>query len=144
MEHLGILTSGGDAPGMNAALRAVVRTAVHEGVRVSAIYRGFQGLVDNDIVEIGARSVANIIQRGGTILRTARCEVFRTTQGRAVANANLQLHGIDGLVGIGGDGTFRGLQLLHEEHGTPVIGIPGTIDNDVYGTDVSIGFNTAS
>lgn len=144
MEHLGILTSGGDAPGMNAAIRAVVRTAVHEGVRVSAIYRGLQGLIDNDIVEIGARSVANIIQRGGTILRTARSEAFRTVEGRAVANANLQFHKIDGLVGIGGDGTFRGLQLLHEEHGTPVIGIPGTIDNDVYGTDVSIGFNTAT
>lgn len=144
MEHIGILTSGGDAPGMNAAIRAVVRTAVHEGLRVSAIYRGFQGLIEDDIVEIGPRSVANIIQRGGTILRTARCEPFRTPAGRAVANENLRKHGIGGLVTIGGDGTFRGAQLLNEEHGTPVVGIPGTIDNDIYGTDVAIGFNTAT
>jgi 6-phosphofructokinase 1 len=128
---------------MNAAIRAVVRTAIHQGLRVSAIYRGYQGLIDDDIVEVGPRAVANIIQRGGTILRTARCQAFYQPAGRAVAAENLRRHGIEGLVVIGGDGSFRGASRLHEEHEIAVVGIPGTIDNDIYGTDVSIGFNTA-
>ena len=137
------MTSGGDAPGMNAALRAVVRTAIHEGARVSAIYRGYQGLIDGDIAELGARSVANIIQRGGTILRTARCKAFYEPEGRAIGARELSDRGIEGLIVIGGDGSFRGASKLYEEHGVRVVGIPGTIDNDIYGTDVSIGFNTA-
>jgi len=143
MQHLGVLTSGGDAPGMNAAIRAVVRTANHANLRVSGIYRGYQGLIDGDIVEMGPRSVANIIQRGGTILRTARCQAFYTPEGRAEAAAQLRAHGIDALAVIGGDGSYRGAAKLFEEHGIAVVGIPGTIDNDIYGTDVSIGFNTA-
>ena len=143
MKHIAVLTSGGDAPGMNAAIRAVVRTAIYKELRVSAVYRGYQGLIDGDIEEMGPRSVANIIQRGGTILRTARCMPFFEAEGRAQAAENLRKHGIDGLVVIGGDGSFRGATKLYEEHGFPVVGIPGTIDNDIYGTDVSIGFNTA-
>ena len=143
MKHLAVLTSGGDAPGMNAAIRAVVRTAIYHNVRVSGVYRGYQGMIENDIEELGPRSVANIIQRGGTVLRTARSRAFMTPEGRAKAADNLRKHGIEGLVVIGGDGSFRGAALLHEEHGFPVVGIAGTIDNDVYGTDVSIGFNTA-
>ena len=143
MKHIAVLTSGGDAPGMNAAIRAVVRTAVYENLRVSAVYRGYQGLIEGDIAEMGPRSVANIIQRGGTILRTARCMHFFDIEGRAQAAANLRNHDIEGLVVIGGDGSFRGASKLYEEHGVAVVGIPGTIDNDIYGTDVSIGFNTA-
>ena len=143
MKHLAVLTSGGDAPGMNAAIRAVVRTAIYHDVRVSGVYRGYQGMIENDIEELGPRSVANIIQRGGTVLRTARSKAFMTPEGRARAADNLRKHGIEGLVVIGGDGSFRGAAALHEEHGFPVVGIAGTIDNDVYGTDVSIGFNTA-
>lgn len=142
-EHIGILTSGGDAPGMNAAIRAVVRTAIYQNLRVSGVFHGFQGLIDGAVEELGPRSVANIIQRGGTILQTARCEPFYRPEGRALAASTLAKCGIDGLVVIGGDGSFRGATLLHEEHGVPVLGIPGTIDNDIYGTDVSIGFNTA-
>lgn len=141
--HLGVLTSGGDAPGMNAAIRAVIRTAVHDGMRASFIYRGYQGLIDNDLEEVGPRSVANIIQRGGTILRTARSDAFRTEEGRTRAAATLKERGIDSLVVIGGDGSLRGAHLLHKEHGIRVIGLPGTIDNDIWGTDVTIGFNTA-
>jgi 6-phosphofructokinase 1 len=143
LKHIAVLTSGGDAPGMNAAIRAVVRTSIYEGLRVSASYKGYQGLIDDTIEELGARSVANIIQRGGTILKTARCMPFYESEGRSVAAKHLKEHGIEGLVVIGGDGSFRGATKLHEEHGIAVIGIPGTIDNDIYGTDVSIGFNTA-
>lgn len=143
MRHLAVLTSGGDAPGMNAAIRAVVRTAAARKLEVSGVYRGYQGLIEDAVVELGARSVANIIQRGGTILRTARSQAFMTPEGRERAAANLERRGIDGLVVIGGDGSFRGASLLEEEHGIRVVGIPGTIDNDIYGTDVSIGFNTA-
>jgi 6-phosphofructokinase 1 len=143
LKHLAVLTSGGDAPGMNAAIRAVVRTSIYEGLRVSASYKGYQGLIDNNIEELGARSVANIIQRGGTILKTARCMAFYEPEGRAIAAKHLKERGIEGLVVIGGDGSFRGATKLHEEHGIAVIGLPGTIDNDIYGTDVSIGFNTA-
>ena len=128
---------------MNAAIRAVVRTASYHKLRVSGVYRGFQGLIEGDIEELGPRSVANIIQRGGTILRTARSSSFTTEEGRAEAARNLERHGIGGLVVIGGDGSFHGSHLFAQEHGLPVMGIPGTIDNDLYGTDVSIGFNTA-
>ena len=143
MKHIAVLTSGGDAPGMNAAIRAVVRTAIYKNLNVSAIYRGYQGLIEDDIEAMGPRSVANIIQRGGTILRTARCMDFFDAEGRTQAAENLQKHGIEGLVVIGGDGSFRGATKLYQEHGVAVVGIPGTIDNDIYGTDVSIGFNTA-
>ncbi len=143
MKHIGVLTSGGDAPGMNAAIRAVVRTAIARGARVSAIYRGYQGLLEDDARELGARSVANIIQRGGTILRTARSKRFETPEARAEAAEILRRRGIDALVVIGGDGSFRGAHRMHEEHGFDVIGVPATIDNDIAGTDVSIGFNTA-
>jgi 6-phosphofructokinase 1 len=128
---------------MNAAIRAVVRTAIYRKVRVSAVYRGYQGLIHDEVEEFGPRSVANIIQRGGTILRTARCQAFYEAEGRATAAATLRKHGIEGLVVIGGDGSFRGASKLYEEHGIPVMGIPGTIDNDIPGTDVTIGFNTA-
>ncbi|MEX2534216.1 MAG: 6-phosphofructokinase [Trueperaceae bacterium] len=143
MKHLAVLTSGGDAPGMNAAIRAVIRTGIHEGVKTSVVYRGFQGLIEGEIEQVGARAVANIIQRGGTILRTARSSAFMEPEGRALAAKNLRENEIDGLVVIGGDGSFRGASLLYEEHGIAVVGIPGTIDNDIYGTDVTIGFNTA-
>ncbi|MDR9390810.1 MAG: 6-phosphofructokinase [Trueperaceae bacterium] len=143
MRHIGVLTSGGDAPGMNAAIRAVVRTAIARGARVSAIYRGYQGLLEDDARELGARSVANVIQRGGTILRTARSQRFETPEARVEAAGNLRRRGIDALVVIGGDGSFRGAHRLYVEHGVDVIGVPATIDNDIAGTDVSIGFNTA-
>ncbi len=138
-----MLTSGGDAPGMNAAIRAVVRTAAHDGIKVTGIQRGFLGLVEDDMAEVGPRAVANVLQRGGTVLRTARCEAFYTPEGRAVAAATLRRHDIDGLVIIGGDGSFRGAQLVQEEQGIAVVGVPATIDNDINGTDVSIGFSTA-
>jgi 6-phosphofructokinase 1 len=128
---------------MNAAIRAVVRTAIHEQIRVSAVFHGYQGLIEGAIEEMGPRNVANIIQRGGTILKTARCSAFYEPEGRRVAAKNLIERGIEGLIVIGGDGSFRGAHLLGEEHGIPVIGVPGTIDNDIYGTDVTIGFNTA-
>ena len=143
MRHIGVLTSGGDAPGMNAAIRAVVRTAIARGARVSAIYRGYQGLLEDDVRELGARSVANVIQRGGTILRTARSKRFETPDARIEAAGILRRRGIDALVVIGGDGSFRGAHRLYVEHGVDVIGVPATIDNDIAGTDVSIGFNTA-
>jgi 6-phosphofructokinase 1 len=128
---------------MNAAIRAVIRTAISSGVRTSVVHRGYEGLIEGAILEVGARSVANIIQRGGTILRTARSAEFETPAGRARSAENLREHNIDGLVVIGGEGSLRGASLLQQEQGLPVIGIPATIDNDVYGTDVTIGFNTA-
>jgi 6-phosphofructokinase 1 len=144
VKHIGVFTSGGDAPGMNAAIRAVVRTAHYRGVKVSGIYRGYQGMIEGAIEEMGPRSVANIIQRGGTILRTARSRAFMTPEGRAQAAQKLRESGIEGLVAIGGEGTFKGALALFREHAVPVIGVPGTIDNDLYGTDVTIGFNTAT
>lgn len=143
MRRIAVLTSGGDAPGMNAAIRAVVRTAISRDLHVTGIYRGYQGLIEDDVVDLGARSVANIIQRGGTILRTARSMAFMKPEGRERAAATLRRHEIDGLVVIGGDGSFRGASKLWQEHAIPVVGIPGTIDNDIYGTDVTVGFNTA-
>ena len=143
VRHVGVLTSGGDAPGMNAATRAVVRTAIANGVRATGISRGFTGLVAGDFSALDARSVSNIIQLGGTVLKTSRCDAFFEPSGRAAAAENLANHGVDGLVAIGGDGTFRGLHALVEEHGFRCIGIPGTIDNDIFGTDSTIGFDTA-
>ena len=140
---IAVLTSGGDAPGMNAAIRAVVRTAIHFGHDVWGIERGYAGLLDGKFVKMEASSVANIIQRGGTILRTARSEEFMKKDGRAKAAEELSHREIDSLVCIGGDGTFRGANALSQEHGIAVIGIPGTIDNDVAFTDMTIGYDTA-
>lgn len=142
VRKIGVLTSGGDAPGMNAAIRAVVRTAQYYEIEVVGILRGYSGLLKGEFVEMNRRSVGDIIHRGGTILHTARCEEFKTEAGRALAVKNLQEAGIDGLVAIGGDGTFRGAMELHKL-GVKVIGVPGTIDNDIEGTDYSIGFDTA-
>ncbi len=143
MKHIAVLTSGGDAPGMNAAIRAVVRTAIFYDMKVSGVYRGYQGMIDDEIEELGARGVAYILERGGTVLRTARCMPFMEPEGRAIAAANLKKRGIEGVVVIGGDGSFRGAHHLCSEHDIPVVGVPGTIDNDIAGTDVTIGFNTA-
>ncbi|HEY4334272.1 MAG TPA: 6-phosphofructokinase [Puia sp.] len=140
---IGVLTSGGDAPGMNAAIRAVVRTGIYNGLEVFGIMRGYAGMIENDIVPMHSRSVANIIQRGGTILKTARCKEFFEYEGRKKAYANLKKLGINGLVIIGGDGSFRGAHKLGEEFDIACIGIPGTIDKDIAGTDFTIGFDTA-
>ncbi|MFY7879369.1 MAG: 6-phosphofructokinase [Lacibacter sp.] len=140
---IGVLTSGGDAPGMNAAIRAVVRTGLYHNMEVFGIMRGYQGMIDDDIVPMHSRSVANIIQRGGTILKTARSKEFLTEEGRKKAYANLKKHGIDGLVIIGGDGSFRGAQKFSNEFDIPCIGLPGTIDKDIAGSDFTIGFDTA-
>lgn len=141
--HIGVFTSGGDSPGMNAALRAVARAAAYRGLRCTGIISGFDGLINDRTVPLGPREVSNIIQRGGTLLRSARSEAFRTKEGRAQAAAMLRRNGIDALVAIGGDGTFTGARLLFQEHGTRIIGLPGTIDNDLSGTDRTIGFDTA-
>ncbi|MEP7259015.1 MAG: 6-phosphofructokinase [Flavitalea sp.] len=140
---IGVLTSGGDAPGMNAAIRAVVRTGIYNGMEAFGIMRGYAGMIDNDIVPMHSRSVANIIQRGGTILKTARCKEFFEYDGRKKAYDNLKKLGINGLVIIGGDGSFRGADLFSREFDIPCIGIPGTIDKDIAGTDFTIGFDTA-
>lgn len=141
---IAVLTSGGDSPGMNAAARAVVRTAIFEGVRVFGIYNGYKGMLKDDIVELTTRSVSDIIQRGGTFLGTARSAEFETPEGRQKAYANLQKHGIEGLVIIGGDGSLRGGAKLSKETGISIVGLPGTIDNDVWGTDYTIGCDTAA
>jgi len=140
---IGVLTSGGDSPGMNAAIRAVVRTALYYGLDVFGVYRGYNGMIEDDIVQMNSRSVANIIQRGGTILKTARSREFYNEEGRKKAYNNLAKRGIDGLVVIGGDGSFTGAYKLSQEFGIPCVGIPGTIDKDLYGTDFTIGFDTA-
>jgi 6-phosphofructokinase 1 len=140
---IGVLTSGGDSPGMNAAVRAVVRTAIYHGMEVYGIMRGYTGMVENDIFKMESKSVANIIQRGGTILKTSRCKEFFTPEGRKTAYDNLKKHGINGLVIIGGDGSFRGAQIFSNEYDIPCIGLPGTIDKDIAGTDFTIGFDTA-
>ncbi|MDI3533857.1 MAG: 6-phosphofructokinase 1 [Thermosediminibacterales bacterium] len=142
MNTIGILTSGGDAPGMNAAIRAVVRKCIYDGINVKGIIRGFNGLISGDIKTMDIGSVADIIHRGGTILLTARSEKFKTEEGQKKAVENIKKHKIDGLVIIGGDGSFRGAQVLNRL-GIPSIGIPATIDNDIAGTDYSIGFDTA-
>jgi len=140
---IGVLTSGGDSPGMNAAIRAVVRTGIFYGLEVYGIMRGYAGMIENDIIKMESRSVANIIQRGGTILKTGRCKEFFEAEGRKKAYANLKKHGINGLVIIGGDGSFRGAQVFSNEFDIPCIGVPGTIDKDIAGTDFTIGFDTA-
>src|SRR5829696_4281155 len=143
VSRIGILTSGGDAPGMNAAIRAVVRTGIYNGLEVYGIMRGYQGLIEDDIYKMEGRSVANIIQRGGTILKTARCQVFHTAEGRKKAYEILKRRGINGLIIIGGDGSFRGAVEFSREFDIPCIGIAGTIDKDIHGTDFTIGFDTA-
>ena len=140
---IGILTSGGDAPGMNAAIRAVTRSAIYNGFTVKGIMRGYKGLVYNEIVEFKSQSVSNIIQLGGTILKTARSQEFTTAEGRKAAYDNMVAAGINALVVIGGDGSFRGVEAMHEQTKLNVIGIPGTIDNDMGYTDSTIGFDTA-
>ena len=140
---IGVLTSGGDSPGMNASIRAVVRSGIYHGLEVYGIMRGYTGMVENDIFKMESRSVANIIQRGGSILKTSRCKEFFTPEGRKIAYENLKKHGIDGLVIIGGDGSFRGAQIFSNEFDIPCIGLPGTIDKDIAGTDFTIGFDTA-
>lgn len=140
---VGILTSGGDAPGMNAAIRAVTRSAIYNGLEVRGIYRGYKGLVYNEIVPFKTQNVSNIIHQGGTILKTARSEEFRTEEGRKTAYNNMINAGIDSLVVIGGDGSLTGARIFAEEFNVPIIGIPGTIDNDLYGTDLTIGYDTA-
>jgi 6-phosphofructokinase 1 len=141
--RIGVLSSGGDSPGMNAAIRAVVRTGLHHGLEVFGIMRGYSGMVEDDIIRMESRSVANIIQRGGTILKTARCKEFFGYEGRKKAYENLKKRGIDGLVILGGDGSFRGAQIFSNEFDIPCIGLPGTIDKDIAGTDFTIGFDTA-
>lgn len=143
IKSVGVLTSGGDAPGMNAAIRAVVRSCIYHNLKVFGIKRGFQGMIDNDMEELQSNSVSNIIQFGGTILKSARSIDFRTEEGRKKAFENLKSRNIDALVTIGGDGTFTGARIFGEEHDFPVVGIPGTIDNDLYGTDYTIGYDTA-
>ncbi|WP_421750943.1 6-phosphofructokinase [Croceimicrobium sp.] len=143
INSIGVLTSGGDAPGMNAAIRAVVRAGNHYGKRVFGIYEGYQGLIENQILELNARSVKGILNRGGTILKSSRSEEFKTKEGRKRAYDNLQAHGIDALVLIGGNGTFTGGMYFSEEFDFPLMGLPGTIDNDLAGTDFTIGFDTA-
>ena len=140
---IGILTSGGDAPGMNAAIRAVTRSAIYNGLQVKGIYRGYKRLITGEINEFKTENVSNIIQLGGTILKTARCQEFRTPEGRQVAYETMKREGIDALVVIGGDGSLTGARLLAQEFDVPCIGLPGTIDNDLYGTDTTIGYDTA-
>lgn len=143
IRRLAVYSSGGDAPGMNAAIRAVVRTASYYDLHVFGIYRGYEGMIDGDIVRLDKGDVGNIIHRGGTILKTARSTRFRTPEGRKLAYEALIANDIDALIAIGGDGTFTGGKIFFEEYGIPVIGIPGTIDNDLFGTDYTIGFDTA-
>lgn len=143
IKKIGVLTSGGDAPGMNAALRAVVRTAAYHKIECVGIYQGYQGLIDNKVKVMNARSVNNIINKGGTVLKSARCLEFRTKEGRQTAFETIHKHGIEALVVIGGDGSFTGAMIFQSEFNIPVIGIPGTIDNDIFGTSHTIGYDTA-
>jgi 6-phosphofructokinase 1 len=144
LKRIAVMTSGGDSPGMNAAIRAVVRVAIHEGVEeVWGIYNGYVGMYEDKMVKLDSRSVGDILHRGGTFLGTARCEIFKTLEGRQQAAENLKRRGIEGVVIIGGDGSLRGAQLL-SELGISVVGLPGTIDNDIWGTDYTIGFDTAA
>jgi 6-phosphofructokinase 1 len=143
IKTIGVFSSGGDSPGMNACIRAVVRTAIFEGLRVVGIMRGYEGMIDGEFVEMNSGSVSDIIHRGGTILKTARSARFRTVEGRVKAAENLRKFGIDGVVAIGGDGTTTGARIFYEEHGIPFVATPGTIDNDLFGTDYTIGYDTA-
>jgi len=143
IKTIGLLTSGGDAPGMNAAIRAVTRAAICNGLNVKAIFQGYKGLISGNIVEFKSQNVSNIIQQGGTILKTARCEEFKTEAGRKLAYETLVREEIDALVVIGGDGTLTGARIFASEYNYPIVGLPGTIDNDIYGTDSTIGYDTA-
>ena len=143
IKKIGVLTSGGDAPGMNAAVRSVVRSCVYNNVKITGILFGYQGIIDNKMKPMDARSVNNIINKGGTILKTARCDEFRSENGRKKAYDNIKKNEIDALVVIGGDGTFTGSMIFQKEFSIPIIGIPGTIDNDIYGTQFTIGYDTA-
>ena len=143
IKTIGILTSGGDAPGMNAAIRSVTRPAIFNGLKVKGIYRGFRGLITNEIVDFHTENVSNIIQRGGTILKTARCKEFQTPEGRQLAYDVARSHDIDAIVVIGGDGSLTGARIFANEFNFPMIGLPGTIDNDLFGTDSTIGYDTA-
>jgi len=143
IKKIGVLTSGGDSPGMNAAIRAVVRSCAYHTLECVGVYRGYEGLIEGDFEPLGARSVKNLINRGGTFLKSARCEEFRTKKGRTTAYNKLKEAQVDALIVIGGDGTFRGALEFGKEHHFPIIGIPGTIDNDINGTDYTIGYDTA-
>ena len=143
MKRIAVFTSGGDAPGMNACIRAVVRGAVYHGIEVFGIRRGYNGMINGDIFQMTSHSVSNIVQRGGTILKSARSKEFMTPEGRHKAYEQVMKFGIEGLVAIGGNGTFTGATLFFDEFGIPTVGAPGTIDNDLYGTDYTIGFDTA-
>jgi 6-phosphofructokinase 1 len=143
MKKIAVFTSGGDAPGMNACIRAVVRTAIYHDLDIYGIMYGYHGMINDMFTPLSSVSVANIIQRGGTILKTARSDEFRTAEGRKSAYENIVKHGIEGLVCIGGNGTYTGAKIFYEEYGVPSIGLPGTIDNDLYGTDFTIGYDTA-
>lgn len=143
IKTIGVLTSGGDAPGMNAAVRAVTRAAISQGLEVKAIYRGYKGLIDGEVKSFSSQDVSGIIQRGGTVIKSARCLEFQEPEGRQQAYKTMQKEHIDALVVIGGDGTFTGGRLFAQEFDVPVIGIPGTIDNDLWGTDATIGYDTA-
>ncbi|MDP0563122.1 MAG: 6-phosphofructokinase [Candidatus Endonucleobacter sp. (ex Gigantidas childressi)] len=143
LKRVGVLTSGGDAPGMNAAIRAVVRSCIYYGVEPVAIYEGYKGLINNKMKTVNARSVANIINLGGTFLKSSRCPEFLTKEARGKAYVNAKAANLDGLIIIGGDGSFTGAMILEEEHGLSCVGIPSTIDNDIYGTDYTIGYDTA-
>lgn len=143
MKNIAVFTSGGDSPGMNACIRAVVRTALANDLRIFGIRRGFQGMIENDIYELKNEHISNIIQHGGTILKTARSAEFRSKEGRQKAYESLKSNNIEGLICIGGNGTYTGSEIFYNEFGIPSIGIPGTIDNDLYGTDYTIGFDTA-
>ena len=140
---IGVLTSGGDAPGMNAAIRSVTRAAIFDGIRVKGIFKGYKGLISGEISEFKTNSVSNIIQQGGTILKTARCAEFLTPEGRKIAFETMQREEIDALVVIGGDGSLTGANIFANEFDVPIVGLPGTIDNDLNGTDVTIGYDTA-
>lgn len=143
INKIGVLTSGGDAPGMNAAIRAVTRTAIYNGLEVIGIRHGYLGMINANFKPLQAHSVSDMIQRGGTMLKTARCDEFRTPEGRKKAYENLRAAEIDGVVIIGGDGSFMGANIFNEEYNIPFVGVPGTIDNDIYGTDYTIGYDTA-
>ena len=143
MKRIAVFTSGGDAPGMNACIRAVVRGSVYHGLEVFGIRRGYNGMINGDIFQMTSHSVSNIVQRGGTILKSARSKEFMTVEGRKKAYDQLQKFGIEGLIAIGGNGTFTGATIFYDEYGIPTVGAPGTIDNDLYGTDYTIGFDTA-
>lgn len=144
IKKIGVFTSGGDAPGMNACIRAVVRTAIFHNIEVAGIIQGYQGMIDNNFIEMNSRSVSNIIHLGGTILKTARCLEFKTEEGLQKAFGHVKAQGIDGLVAIGGDGTATGAERFSKKFGIPVICVPGTIDNDLYGSDFTVGFDTAN